>query len=58
MKMQWNLDNIAVGISAGMYAVVGISYFSQGKYPWSFIWICYACANVGLLWAASSSTGK
>jgi len=47
------INTIAVGISAGMYFIVAISYFLQGKYPWSFIWLCYCLANIGLLWAAS-----
>ena len=48
-----NFESIVIGISAALYATVGISYFFKGQYAWSLVWIAYAVANVGLLLASN-----
>jgi hypothetical protein len=41
-----------VGVVTVLYAIVGLSYAMNGKFPWALTWIAYAMANVGLIWAA------
>jgi hypothetical protein len=42
-------EGITVGISAFLYACVGISFLVKGQYAWSLVWICYSLANFGLI---------
>lgn len=46
------LEQAFVAIVTVMYGIVGISYAVKGNLPWSLVWISYASANIGLLWAA------
>tara|TARA_R100001082_G_scaffold102060_1_gene71905 strand:+ start:325 stop:486 length:162 start_codon:yes stop_codon:yes gene_type:complete len=39
-------------ISAILYGVVGIGYAIKKEWAWSFVWISYALANIGLVAAA------
>ncbi len=48
-----NFESIVVGISAVLYAAVGISYFFKGQYAWALVWIAYSIANLGLILAAN-----
>lgn len=35
-----------------LYAVVGVSYALRGETAWALVWLSYATANAGLMWAA------
>ena len=39
-------------ISALLYFVVGVGYGIKKEWAWSLVWMSYALANVGLVWAA------
>ena len=39
-------------ISAVLYGIVGVGYALKKEWAWSFVWISYAFANVGLVAAA------
>ena len=39
-------------ISGILYLIVGIGYALKKEYAWSLVWVSYALANVGLVWAA------
>jgi hypothetical protein len=43
-----------VAIVMVLYAIVGVSYAIKGDFPWALVWLSYAMANVGLMWAASA----
>ena len=51
-----NFETIVVGISGCLYFCVSISYFMKQRYDWSFVWLCYAMANVGLILAAKNNS--
>lgn len=42
-------ENVVVGISALLYFSVGVSWALKGQWAWSFVWLCYSGANVGLI---------
>ena len=44
-------------ISAVLYAIVGILYGMEKEWAWCLVWIAYALANLGLVWAALETTG-
>ena len=46
-------QSFLVGIVMVIYASVGMSYLCERNWPWAITWLCYAGANVGLIWAAS-----
>ena len=48
-------ENTVVGIAMLLYASVAISYACKGNGPWAMVWLCYAAANLGLIWAASQN---
>jgi hypothetical protein len=48
-------EQIIVAVVMVLYAIVGISYALKGDFPWALVWLSYAMANVGLMWAASSN---
>jgi len=48
-------ENIIVAIVMLLYATVGISYALKGNGPWALVWISYAAANLGLIWAAAQN---
>ena len=39
-------------IAAILYMVVGIGYGMKKEWAWSFVWVSYALANIGLVAAA------
>ena len=39
-------------ISAILYMIVGIGYGLKKEWAWSFVWMSYAFANIGLVAAA------
>ncbi len=51
--MTLTFENIAVAISAVLYASVGIGYLAKCNIPWGLVWLSYSAANMGLIWAAS-----
>ena len=55
-KKFMTLEQVFVSVVTVLYGIVGISYAIKGNFPWALVWISYAMANVGLLWAASAST--
>lgn len=46
-------EQYIVGVVTLLYASVGIAYALKGNTPWALVWLSYASANVGLIWAAS-----
>ena len=47
------LESIAIGGSFVLYLIVGLSYLIKKEYAWAMIWLSYATANIGLIWAGS-----
>lgn len=47
-----SFEQIVVGLAMVLYATVGVSYAMKGDLPWALVWLSYATANVGLIWAA------
>ena len=39
-------------ISAILYMIVGVGYGMKKEWAWSFVWMSYALANIGLVAAA------
>lgn len=54
--MNINFEFFIVFVAAALYAINGVLYFSKGQYPWALVWLAYAVANIGLLWAANNQT--
>lgn len=51
--MNTSFEGHVIFIAALLYAVNGFVYISQKNYPWGLVWLAYAAANIGLMWAAS-----
>jgi hypothetical protein len=49
-----SFESFVVAVSGFLYFCVSISYFLKGRYDWSFVWLCYSMANVGLIMAAKN----
>lgn len=47
-----SFEQTVVGLAMVLYAMVGVSYAMKGDLPWALVWLSYATANVGLIWAA------
>ena len=45
-------------ISALLYLLVGIGYGIKKEWAWCLVWISYALANFGLVWAAYGVTSN
>tara|TARA_Y100000004_G_scaffold191628_1_gene250750 strand:- start:62 stop:235 length:174 start_codon:yes stop_codon:yes gene_type:complete len=45
-------------ISALLYLLVGIGYGIKKEWAWCLVWISYALANFGLVWAAYGVTNN
>jgi hypothetical protein len=50
-----SFEQFVVAMAMVLYAVVGISYALKGNIPWALVWMSYATANAGLIWAESYS---
>jgi len=48
----FNYENIVISISALLYFSVAVTYCIKREYSWSFTWLCYSLANIGLILAA------
>lgn len=47
-----NYENIVISVSSILYFSVAVSYFIKSEYAWSFVWLSYSMANIGLILAA------
>lgn len=47
-----NYESIVIAVSAVLYFSVSVSYFLKKQYEWSFVWLSYSMANIGLILAA------
>jgi hypothetical protein len=43
-----SFEQIVVGLAMVLYA----AYAMKGETAWALVWLSYATANVGLIWAA------
>lgn len=51
-----NFESLVVATSAFLYFCVSASYFLKGRYEWSFVWLSYSMANIGLILASLRDT--
>lgn len=52
--MSSKLSIILPSIVAILYLATAVAHSYNGKYAWSFVWLCYALANVGLIFAGEN----
>lgn len=52
--MSHKLSIILPAIVAILYLATSLCHMYNGKYAWSFVWLCYALANVGLIFAGEN----
>lgn len=48
------LSIILPAIVAVLYLATSLSHLYNGKVAWSFVWLCYAMANIGLIFAGET----
>lgn len=41
-----------------LYTLTGIGFLLKKNWPWAIVWLSYAMANVGLIWAAYQGVQK
>ena len=46
-----SFEQIIVLTAMLLYAAAGASYAIKGNMPWALVYISYAMANAGLIWA-------
>ena len=47
-------EQIIVLAAMFLYTAAGASYALKGDAPWALVYLAYAAANAGLIWADSS----
>jgi len=50
----FKLTIILPSIVAILYIATSLSHWYNERYAWSFVWLCYALANVGLIFAGEN----
>lgn len=49
-----NFEQIIVLAAMFLYTAAGTSYALKGDSPWALVYLAYAAANAGLIWADRS----
>ena len=49
-----NFEQVIVLAAMLLYTAAGASYAIKGDMPWALVYISYAMANAGLIWAEGS----
>jgi len=48
------ITRIMPGVVAVLYAITAVAFFVKKDVPWGLVWLSYAMANVGLIFAEVS----
>lgn len=46
------LETFTVGAAFVLYLLCSIAYAMKHNWPWALVWLAYAVANLGLIWAS------
>jgi hypothetical protein len=46
------MNSALLAIVTAIYFGVAVSFLLEGKAPWALVFLAYAAANVGLIWAS------
>jgi hypothetical protein len=47
-----SFETIMISVVFVIYFSTGVGYAIKGNWPWAIVWVSYAMANVGMIWAS------